>query len=85
MSWNKLLGFDKDLLLKTDAKVGERQNYIMSMLAIMLIFIAIICFASSVIYILTIFHSWPIAILVALFLSFVVFNLYRLFIRRSDF
>ncbi len=83
MSWNKLLGFDKDLLLKTDAKVGERQNYIMSMLAIMLIFIAIICFASSVIYILTIFHSWPIAILVALFLSFVVFNLYRLFIMTA--
>jgi hypothetical protein len=83
MSWNKILGFDKDLLLKTDAKLGERQNYIMSMLAIMLIFITIICFASSSIYVLTIFHSWPIAIVIALFLSYVVFNLYRLFIMTS--
>jgi len=83
MSWNKLLGFDKDLLLKADAKLGERQSYIMSMLAIMLICLSLICFASSLVYVLTIFHSWIIAILVALFLSFVVFNLYRLFILTA--
>jgi hypothetical protein len=83
MSWNKLLGFDNDLLLKADIKLGERQSYIMSMLAIMLIFIALICFASSLVYVLTIFKSWPIAILVALFLFFVVFNLYRLFIMTA--
>jgi hypothetical protein len=83
MSWNKLLGFDKDLLLKADAKLGERQSYIMSMLAIMLICLSLICFASTLVYVLTIFHSWIIAITIGLFLAWVVFNLYRLFIMTA--
>jgi hypothetical protein len=83
MSWNKLLGFDKDLLLKADAKLGERQNYIMSMLAIMLICLSLVCFASTLVYVLTIFHSWIIAITIGLFLAWVVFNLYRLFIMTA--
>lgn len=83
MSWNTQLGFDKDLLIKVDPKQSERQSYIMSMLVVMLMVLSLICFSSTLIYTLTIFQNWFIAVAVSLFLALVVFNIYRLFIMTT--
>ena len=83
MGWHKYIGVDTDLLKKVDPKHNERQTYILSMLTIMLFVISIICFFSSIVYALIIFHNWLIAIFIAVFLSLIVFNLYRLLVMTA--
>jgi hypothetical protein len=80
MIWHKYLGIDSDLLKKVDPKQNERQTFIMSSLAIMLFVLSIIVFISSTVYTLIIFHNVIISILAGLFLSVVIFNLYRLLV-----
>lgn len=83
MGWHKYIGVDTDLLKKVDPKHNERQTYILSMLTIMLFVISTICFFSSIVYALIIFHNWLIAIFIAVFLSLIVFNLYRLLVMTA--
>lgn len=83
MGWHKYIGVDSDLLKKVDPKHNERQTYILSSLTIMLFVISIICFFSAVIFSLIIFHNWFVAIFVASFLAFVIFNIYRLFVMTA--
>lgn len=83
MSWHKYIGVDSNLLKKVDPKHNERQTYILSSLTVMLFVIAFICFCSSIVFSLVIFHNWLVAILVATFLSVVVFNLYRLLVMTA--
>lgn len=83
MSWYKYIGVDSDLLKKVDPKHNERQTYILSSLTIMLFVISVICFCSSLVYSLIIFHNWVISILVATFFAIVVFNLYRLLVMTA--
>ena len=83
MDWHLEIGVDRDLLKKVDPKQNERQTYILSSLCIMLVVVALICFFSSVIYTLIIFHSWLISLAVGFFLALVVFNIYRLFVMTA--
>lgn len=83
MSWHKYIGIDTDLLTKVDSKQSERQIFILSTLTLMLFVISIICFISGIVYALIIFQSWPIAIFIGLFLSVMVFNLYRLLVMTA--
>ena len=83
MSWYKYIGVDSDLLKKVDPRHNERQTYILSSLTVMLFIISVICFCSSLVYSLIIFHNWVIAILVATFFAIVVFNLYRLLVMTA--
>jgi hypothetical protein len=83
MGWHKYIGIDTDLLKKVDPKHSERQTYILSSLTVMLFVIALICFFSGLVFSLIIFHNWLVAIFVSLFLSAVVFNLYRLFVMTA--
>jgi hypothetical protein len=83
MGWHKHIGVDTDLLKKVDPKHSERQTFILSNLTLMLFVITGICFISSVVFSLIIFHNWLIAIATGVFLAFVVFNLYRLFVMTA--
>jgi hypothetical protein len=83
MSWHKYIGVDSNLLKKVDPKHNERQTFILSSLTVMLFVISFICFCSSIVFSLVIFHNWVVAILVATFLSVVVFNLYRLLVMTA--
>ncbi|WP_395802460.1 hypothetical protein [Daejeonella sp.] len=83
MSWYRYIGIDTDLLKKVDPKHSERQTFILSTLTIMLFVISFICFFSSIVYALIIFQNWLIAIFIAVFLSVVVFNLYRLLVMTA--
>jgi hypothetical protein len=83
MSWHLQIGVDRDLLKKVDPELNERQTFILSSLSIMLIIISLICFFSSILYALIVFHNWWIAICVGFFLALVVFNLYRLFVMTA--
>ena len=83
MNWHLQIGVDRDLLKKVDPAQNERQTYILSTLSMMLVVVALICFFSTVIYTLVVFHNWAIAIAVGIFLSLVVFNLYRLFVMTA--
>lgn len=83
MSWHLQIGVDRDLLKKVDPEQNERQTYILSTLSLMLVVVSLICFFSSVIYVLIIFHNWLIAISVGFFLAMVVFNIYRLFVMTA--
>ena len=83
MSWHKQIGVDADLLKKVDPKHNERQTFILSSLTLMLFVISIICFFSSLIFSLIIFHNWLVSLFVASFLAIVVFNLYRLFVMTA--
>lgn len=83
MGWHKHIGVDTDLLKKVDPKHSERQTFILSNLTLMLFVITGICFISSVVFSLIIFHNWIIAIVAGVFLAFVVFNLYRLFVMTA--
>ena len=83
MGWHKHIGVDTDLLKKVDPKHSERQTFILSNLTLMLFVITGICFISSVVFSLIIFHNWLIAIVTGVFLAFVVFNLYRLFVMTA--
>lgn len=83
MAWHLQIGVDRALLKKVDPAQNERQTYILSALSMMLVVVALICFFSTVIYTLVIFHNWIIAIGVGVFLSLVVFNLYRLFVMTA--
>ena len=83
MSWHKYIGIDTDLLTKVDPKHSERQTFILSTLTLMLFVISIICFFSGIVYALIIFQSWPIALFIGVFLSVMVFNLYRLLVMTA--
>jgi len=83
MSWHKYIGIDTDLLTKVDPKHSERQTLILSTLTLMLFVISIICFFSGIVYALIIFQSWPIALFIGVFLSVMVFNLYRLLVMTA--
>jgi len=83
MSWHLQIGVDRDLLKKVDPKQNERQTFILSSLSIMLVVVSLICFFSSIVYTLIVFHNWWIAIGVGFFLALVVFNLYRLFVMTA--
>lgn len=83
MSWHLQIGVDKGLLKKVDPEQNERQTYILSSLSLMLVVVSLICFFSSIIYVLIVFHNWFIAIGVGIFLAMVVFNLYRLFVMTA--
>jgi hypothetical protein len=77
MSWYKLVGIDDGIMKKVTDEDKNRQKFIFSMLVIMMIMIALFVLISSIIYLLIIFHSWTVAICTGLFLSLVIFNLYR--------
>jgi hypothetical protein len=83
MSWHKYIGIDTDLLTKVDPKHSERQTFILSTLTVMLFVISIICFFSGIVYALIIFQSWPVAIFIGVFMSIMVFNLYRLLVMTA--
>lgn len=83
MSWHLQIGVDRDLLKKVDPKLNERQTFILSSISIMLVIVSLICFFSSILYTLIVFHNWWIAIGVGFFLALVVFNLYRLFVMTA--
>lgn len=80
MAWHLQIGFDEGIMKKVDEKDKTRQKFIFSMLTIMIMFTSLIVLASSIVYLLIVFHNWIIAISAGLFLSLVVFNLYRLLI-----
>jgi hypothetical protein len=77
MSWHLQLGFDERIMHKVDPKQVERQRFIFSILTLMLVAVALIVFFSCLVYSLVLFHNWPISIIVSIFLSLVVFNIYR--------
>ena len=77
MSWHLQIGFDEGIMKKVDKEDKTRQKFIFSMLVIMMIIVSLFVFLSSVVYLLIIFHSWSIALFAGLFLSLVVFNIYR--------
>ena len=80
MPWHLQIGFDEGIMKKVDPADKTRQKFIFSMLTIMIIFTSLLVLASSVVYLLIVFHNWFVAITAGLFLSLVVFNLYRLLI-----
>jgi hypothetical protein len=77
MAWHLQIGFDEGIMKKVDTEQKTRQKFIYSMLVIMMVVISLLVLISSVIYLLIIFHSWAVAICAGLFLSLVVFNIYR--------
>jgi hypothetical protein len=83
MNWYRLIGVDDKVLANVDPRHNERQSYILSMIGIMITVIPIICFLSSIVLAAPIFQSWIVAILIGIFLSLVVFNLYRLFVMTA--
>jgi hypothetical protein len=83
MSWQLQLGIDIDLLKKSDPVVRDRQIWMLSLLSVMLIVIGLICTASTILYVLIVFHNWPIAICAGVFIGLVAFNLYRLLVMTA--
>jgi hypothetical protein len=77
MAWHLQIGFDEGIMKKVDAEDKTRQKFIFSMLVIMMLVVSILVLISSIIYLLIIFHNWAVAIGAGLFLSLVVFNIYR--------
>ncbi len=77
MAWHSYIGFDENIMKKVDVENNNRQKYIFSMLVIMMMVVSFFVFISSIIYFLIIFHNWIISICASLFLSLVVFNIYR--------
>jgi hypothetical protein len=77
MAWHSYIGFDENIMKKVDAENNNRQKFIFSMLVIMLIVLSVFVLISSIIYFLIIFQNWSIAICASLFLSIIVFNIYR--------
>ena len=77
MAWHSYIGFDENIMKKVDVEDNNRQKYIYSMLVIMMMVVSVFVFISSIIYFLIIFQNWAIAICASLFLSIVVFNIYR--------
>lgn len=77
MAWHLQIGFDESIMKKVAAEDKTRQKFIFSMLVIMMMVISLLVLISSIIYLLIIFHNWLVAIGAGLFLSLVVFNIYR--------
>lgn len=77
MAWYSYIGFDENIMKKVDVENNNRQKFIFSMLVIMMMVVSFFVFISSIIYFLIIFHNWIISICASLFLSLVVFNIYR--------
>lgn len=80
MAWHLQIGFDVSIMKKVDEKDKIRQKFIFLMLVIMMIVVSLFVLISSIIYLIIIFQSWAIAISAGLFLSLVVFNIYRFLI-----
>jgi hypothetical protein len=83
MNWYRLIGVDDKVLANVDPQHNERQSYILSMIGIMITVIPIICFLSSIVLAAPVFQSWIVGIFIGIFLSLVVFNLYRLFVMTA--
>ena len=77
MAWHLQIGFDEGIMKKVDKEDKIRQKFIFSMLVIMMIMVSLFVLISSIIYLLIIFHNWAVALGAGLFLSLVVFNIYR--------
>jgi hypothetical protein len=77
MAWHLQIGFDEGIMKKVDEEDKTRQKFIFSMLVIMMVVVSLLVLTSSVIYLLIIFHNWAVAIGAGLFLSLLVFNMYR--------
>jgi hypothetical protein len=77
MAWHLQLGFDEGIMQKVDPKEVKRQRYIFSILTLMLLAVAILVVFSCFVFTSIIFHQWVVAISVALFIGYVVFNMYR--------
>jgi hypothetical protein len=80
MTLGSLIGFDKEILQKSESATQQRQIRIYNRLALMLILIALFSALSGVVYSLIIFHNWITAVVVGLFLGLVIFNFYRMFV-----
>jgi len=83
MDWNSQIGFDKTIMNKVDDNNFKRQKFIYSAIEIMLLTISILVFISSVVYSTIIFNNWFISITSSIFLSLVIFNIYRFLIITS--
>jgi hypothetical protein len=76
MTWRRWIGFD-DKYLKITGTPEERQRqiFVFSMLAIIIVCLSVISGLSTLIYMLVIFHNWIFGILIGIFIGMVVFNL----------
>jgi hypothetical protein len=77
MAWHLYIGFDENIMKKVDVENNNRQKFIFSMLVIMMLVVSVVVCISSIIYFLIIFQNWAVAICASLFISLVVFNIYR--------
>lgn len=76
MAWKRWIGFDdRYLTIAGTPEERKRQEFIFSMLAIIISSLSAISAISTAIYMLIIFHNWFIAVLTGLFIGLVVFNL----------
>jgi hypothetical protein len=75
-----LIGFDKDLLAKVPKDISKRQIFVYNVLSIMIWVVILICVFSSIVYAQLIFDNLIISISVALFMGFIIHNLYKLFV-----
>lgn len=70
------MGYDDSLMESVGTEeIRSRQRLVYRMLSIIIFTLSVLCAVSSVVYMLIIFHSWFIALLVGIFLGLVVFNL----------
>lgn len=70
------MGYDDRLMESVGTEeIRSRQRLVYRMLSIIIFTLSVLCAVSSVVYMLIIFHSWFIALLVGIFLGLVVFNL----------
>ena len=83
MARKAILGFDDSLLQKVNTDQASRQKFIYSMVAFMLIGVSFLVLLSSSSFVLIVFNNWFFAISAGLFLSWVIFNLYRFMIVSS--
>lgn len=83
MAWHLQLGFDERIMQKVDSRQLDRQKFVFSTLTLMLIAIGSLVFFSSLVYSIILFHNWLVALAIGLFLSLVVFNIYRFLIVSS--
>jgi hypothetical protein len=83
MAWHLQLGFDERIMQKVDSRQLDRQKFVFSTLTLMLMAIGSLVFFSSLVYSIILFHNWLVALAIGLFLSLVVFNIYRFLIVSS--
>jgi len=83
MKLYKLLGINENILRKSELAAKKRQLRIYSFLAVMVYIAVIMSSLGGMFYAAIIFHNWFIAILLGLFVGFIVLNLYRIIITTS--